>query len=249
MSMFRIALEGTAKDKKKKKKANFSKIKKGAFHEWLGKDKSEPITDADIAKGLRDKDPHVRQMAQFAKNAKKFHHKKKIAHESEAISVDDLFSAMEEISEADDDKTVILKGPLSEVYSKALADAYAKDNGQSSEQTTAVLESQQMDVAMVQKLSSAISDLTTAPTDNYQTIYGVSKHEVTQDDVVDMTSELVNAQDGRFILVLDATVPSQGGDVGGEEQKELLTSAMEQLVLAHGGQVYHSLPELVNNAI
>jgi hypothetical protein len=42
-------------------------IKKGAFHAWLGKKPDEPITDADIAKGMASKDPHVRKMAHFAR--------------------------------------------------------------------------------------------------------------------------------------------------------------------------------------
>lgn len=43
-------------------------IKKGAFHKWLGKSPDSPITNADIEKGLKSKDAHVRKMAQFAKN-------------------------------------------------------------------------------------------------------------------------------------------------------------------------------------
>lgn len=43
-------------------------IEKGAFHRWLGKDEDEPITDADIEKGLKSKDKHARKMAQFVKN-------------------------------------------------------------------------------------------------------------------------------------------------------------------------------------
>lgn len=42
-------------------------IKKGAFHRWLGKDESDPITEDDIARGLASNDPHVVKMAQFAK--------------------------------------------------------------------------------------------------------------------------------------------------------------------------------------
>lgn len=42
-------------------------IKKGAFHAWLGKKPDEPITDADIAKGMASEDPHVRKMAHFAR--------------------------------------------------------------------------------------------------------------------------------------------------------------------------------------
>lgn len=47
---------------------------KGRFHRWLGKSPDSPITEADIAKGLASKDPAVRMMARFAKNARGFHH-------------------------------------------------------------------------------------------------------------------------------------------------------------------------------
>lgn len=46
----------------------------GAFHRWLGKKPDEAITDDDIQKGLDSEDPHVRQMANFAKNARKWKH-------------------------------------------------------------------------------------------------------------------------------------------------------------------------------
>jgi len=49
-------------------------IEKGAFHRWLGKSEDSPITEADIKKGLASKDPHVRKMANFAKNARKWKH-------------------------------------------------------------------------------------------------------------------------------------------------------------------------------
>lgn len=42
-------------------------IKKGAFHRWLGKPQSEPITASDIAKG-RAAGGHPAKMANFAKN-------------------------------------------------------------------------------------------------------------------------------------------------------------------------------------
>lgn len=45
-------------------------IKKGAFHKWLGKDESDPITEEDIQTGLSSTDPHVQKMALFAKNMK-----------------------------------------------------------------------------------------------------------------------------------------------------------------------------------
>lgn len=55
-------------DRKREPVEESSDIKKGAFHKWLGKPEDEKITAADIDKGLKSKDAHVRKMAQFAKN-------------------------------------------------------------------------------------------------------------------------------------------------------------------------------------
>ena len=51
-------------------------IKHGAFHAWLGKPEGAPITAADIARG-RAAGGHPAKMANFAANAKGFHHEKK----------------------------------------------------------------------------------------------------------------------------------------------------------------------------
>ena len=48
-------------------------VRKGAFHNWLGKKKDSPITAADIARGKASDNPHVVKMATFAANAKKWH--------------------------------------------------------------------------------------------------------------------------------------------------------------------------------
>jgi hypothetical protein len=51
----------------------FGHIKKGAFHKWLGKSEDEPITAADIKKGLAA-GGHAAKMAEFAKASKHFVH-------------------------------------------------------------------------------------------------------------------------------------------------------------------------------
>jgi hypothetical protein len=58
--------------------AAFGHIKKGAFHRWLGKSEDEPITEADIQKGLKA-GGHAAKMASFARSAQegKFKHKGK----------------------------------------------------------------------------------------------------------------------------------------------------------------------------
>lgn len=49
-------------------------VKHGDFHKWLGKSEDEPITDADIEKGLKA-GGHAAKMANFARNARKWNHK------------------------------------------------------------------------------------------------------------------------------------------------------------------------------
>jgi len=48
-------------------------IKKGGFHRWLGKKQGEPITEADIEKGLAA-GGHPAKMAAFAKAERHFEH-------------------------------------------------------------------------------------------------------------------------------------------------------------------------------
>lgn len=48
-------------------KKKIGPIKKGAFHQWLGKSESEPITESDIQKGLAA-GGHAAKMANFARN-------------------------------------------------------------------------------------------------------------------------------------------------------------------------------------
>lgn len=56
-------------------------VKHGAFHKYLGKKEGEPITNADIEKGLKA-GGHAAKMAAFAKAARKWKHKgKKGDHE------------------------------------------------------------------------------------------------------------------------------------------------------------------------
>ena len=49
------------------------KLHAGGFHKWLGKKEGEPITSADIKKGLAA-GGHAAKMAQFAKNARTWNH-------------------------------------------------------------------------------------------------------------------------------------------------------------------------------
>lgn len=59
----------------------FTRVKKGTFHKWLGKKPGEKLTAIDIQRGLNSSEPHIRKMAQFAKNARQFKHHQH-AHEA-----------------------------------------------------------------------------------------------------------------------------------------------------------------------
>ena len=60
MSEYRKAYVGRHKKK-------IGHIAKGAFHKWLGKSEDEPITHADIERGLKA-GGHPAKMANFARN-------------------------------------------------------------------------------------------------------------------------------------------------------------------------------------
>jgi len=190
-----VALEAAVDKKKKdsKDKKEQIKVKKNSFHKWLHKNPGEKITDADIEKGLKSDDPHVRKMAIFAKNAKKWHDK----------------ATMEAFDIVAFDKVI--------------------------------MESQQMDVAIMQKLAASINDNGAPPTDNFQTIYGVSKDDVTDETVVEVTSELAK-DNGDFVLILDAVNPSSS-DAVVDEKVVNLSQALETITLSHGCKVFHSLKE------
>jgi hypothetical protein len=66
-------LKAHIKTKKYEVLKSIGPIKAGAFHAWLGKDPSEPITDADIERGMKA-GGHPAKMAEFAKNARGWHH-------------------------------------------------------------------------------------------------------------------------------------------------------------------------------
>jgi hypothetical protein len=59
-----------------KKKMNLH-LNKGALHREEGVPEGKPIPGYKLAEALHSKNQHTRKMAQFAKNAKKWHHPKK----------------------------------------------------------------------------------------------------------------------------------------------------------------------------
>lgn len=161
-----------------------------------------------------------------------------------------LRRALEDANSSDDnEQTIVMKGPLADVYTKALDVAYAKDNPDAQQpepEAVAAMESQQMDVAIMQKLQAALAAGSAPPTDNFQTVYGVSRDELNDDVVVDVTSELAEQpENSEFVLVVDATTPGANGEGASApvERLEEISAALECMVMAHGGKVYSSLKD------
>jgi hypothetical protein len=161
-----------------------------------------------------------------------------------------LRRALEDANASDQtgaEQTIVMKGPLAEVYGRALDVAYAKNDPNADEpapEDIAAMESQQMDVAELQKLASSIAAADAAPTNNFQTVYGVARDDLNEDVIVDVTTQLADQPDqSEFVLVIDATNPGANGDASSAPQERLeeLSSALECMVMAHKGKVFTSL--------
>lgn len=159
-----------------------------------------------------------------------------------------LRAALEsEEEEQPGEQSIVMKGPLAEIYTNALNVAYAKDDPLEVVEQTAALESAAIDVMMAQQLAKAMStDEDSSPTDAFQTVYGVSKDAVSDEIIVDVTSELASPErNGEFALIIDGTQPGDNstGTSLPEERMVELSAVLEGLVEAHGGKVYRSLKE------
>jgi hypothetical protein len=161
-----------------------------------------------------------------------------------------LLPAMEsgivETPKTEEEEHVHLRGPLANIFAEMLNKVYSKEEPKEGE----AMESLQMDTALAQKLNSMVNQ-NSAPTDNFQTIYGVSRDNVSSDTVVDLSKELVGAQNGSdFFLVVDGTKPGDNSafasapvdtisslDASGQSARNI--TAMECLVEAHGGKVIY----------
>ena len=186
-------------------------------------------------------------------------------------------------------QTIVMKGPLSEIYTKALNMAYAKtdkltqrvepvedrtivpdtktngmappaspmlepvaleDLGPHTERIkklVAALESQQIDATLMEKLSKTLTaaEEPVAPTDSFQTIYGVSRDNLNDSDLVEVTKEIAvtpKNENSEYFVVIDRT----GSDDETPDKIVQLGNAMETVVNVFGGKVFHSLEEYVH---
>lgn len=146
------------------------------------------------------------------------------------------------------DQTIVMKGPLAEVFAQALDVAYAKDKPQDTPDQPA-METQAMDAEIARQIVSQLVQADAAPA-TASTVYGVSESSVQENDVVNVTKELASAENPeKFVLVIDGTAPTtrSAQDTAPVERVEILRTALECLVEAHGGKVYRSLPDYVRS--
>ena len=140
----------------------------------------------------------------------------------------------------DSEKGVVIKGPLSDAFTDALHEEYAK----TPEEDGPALESSANDTMMMQQLAKSLTPDNSAPTDSFQTVYGVSKDEVTSDTIVEVSNELAaSSNTSDFILVIDGTTPGVNSDSSSApiDRAELMVTSLECLVKSYGGKVYGSL--------
>lgn len=139
---------------------------------------------------------------------------------------------------------IVMKGPLSELYTEALNKVYAKPDAL----TGVATESQANDAMMMQALANDVSNQgdQTDDTGGATTVYGVSATDLDNENFTDISKEFEG--DDKFVLIIDGVQPGANSpdDSIPVERGELLTSAMESFVKANGGEVYHSLQEFAN---
>lgn len=169
-----------------------------------------------------------------------------------------------EMTSRPNEPTIVMSGPLSEIFTKALDVAYAKAPSEGS--GVVATESQAQDVTVMQKIVESISNnqqQSTTPVGEVDgeigtpaaqgadlQVYGVAKADITDADVVDVADALMNedaeSRPKEFVVVVDGTLPSVNG-LGGspKEEVEYLSEAMEALTKRLGGKFYRSFEEFV----
>jgi hypothetical protein len=146
---------------------------------------------------------------------------------------------------------IILKGPLAEQFSQALAKLYSKTPEVKTEEAQAeamegvAIESQANDALTLQEFADTTQVLgEDEATDNATTVYGVDAADVKPEDVVEVSQDLAdwNAEDEDFVVVMNADEPSVNGEGGNAEpQVSEYAKALEAMCLRAGVPVYPSL--------
>lgn len=168
---------------------------------------------------------------------------------------------VEALNTGERDMSVELKGPLAVQLQEALAQVYNKHNLDRNEEAqeeeanpmAVSVESQANDAIMQQEADDAMRILGQAEEkDSSTTVYGVDAKDVKPEDIVEVSQDLAKFGENEepdYVVVMDADLPSENGQGGGENaQPELgvLAKSLESMCLKRGARVYFSLESYLN---
>lgn len=162
-----------------------------------------------------------------------------------------LQRALEGMDDSQDDtmnQTVVMKGPLAEVMTKALNVAYAKPDPVTGEPA---MESQAQEVTLIQQMINQAAG--NEPMDHGLKIYGVSQDDFNQQVLTEITTDMANEineeKPADYVVIVDGTRPGENSENAGVPQETVvkLESAMESITNALGGKFYRSLEEFVES--
>ena len=147
------------------------------------------------------------------------------------------------------DEAVIIKGPLSDAFTKSLNDLYSKAPKEGEDNVAT--ESQANDAIAMQTLAKAIQDELNPPEPNSPIVFAVDSLNVNNNDVMALTQDMIDQDPNselNYALVIDTTQESVQAGTGEAPEKFVdlgevnpLSSALESIAKAHGVKVYRSL--------
>jgi hypothetical protein len=160
-----------------------------------------------------------------------------------------------EAVEGGEKELIVLKGPLAEQFSQALAKLYNKNADSKKEDAQEdvaanqkiATESQANDALSFQQFADDFQLLNEQESaDQATTVYGVDAMDVKPEDVVEVSQELSdwNPEDPDFVVVMSADQPSVNGEGGGENASPEINQygkALEAMCLRRGVPLYLSL--------
>ena len=173
------------------------------------------------------------------------------------------FNAADKIDINPEEDQIVMKGPLSEMFTQALNVMYSKTDpvdGSTALESfakTIGLETQAMDYTALRDLKEALEPKDTAV--KTIQVYGVSEDDVEPTDVVDITKQLATSDDAsnEYFFVFDGTHPrhQQGQSTGDQTMKVLepetltneLATAVESVARSYGCKVYYSLESFLRH--
>lgn len=119
-----------------------------------------------------------------------------------------LESRIDEIQSDEDEKLIVMKGPLSEILYRAMNILYAKDGAEASRNDFA-LESIAQDVVIAHSLVESISEDDTARKPDY-VVFGVSQNEIEPETLVEVKNTLnENDENTKFVLMVTSNADSK----------------------------------------